>query len=809
MTDSPAPVTSPPRGIGLGLFLLSAAILTLQVLQTRLFSYSLSPLLLYTAIGLTLLGMGASASLMTLWQGWRRLRLGTLGGIAAGGFALTTVGAHVLFARESVGLIDFTSPHLMRIDGATVLLCAVLTLPYAFAGVGVTACLSGLSGRVHSTYFLNLLGSAAGCFGVAFLMRPLTGPVLLGAVCLLGALAGLAFLRAGGHALAKVVVVLGLLVSAAATLVPAQFYRFQPDASGQLAGLRMVAAKTDRKLESRFESWDPTGHIELHELPGVPSLLPEPVPSYFYAQDGSAGSVVFGVGDKPELAAGLYERTLYGAAHQLRGEPGAKVLIIGLGGAPDVMCAHHYGAVSVTGVDINQSAIDVLRGPLAAYSGNPYNRPNVTTAHMDGRTFVRSSREQYDLLVMSGADTKSVHAAGALAISENQLYTVEAFQEYLARLTDRGVLAVLRFSPYDRMKLSAIGVAALRANGVREPERHFMILGQDIWTSVLVGKAPFQPEDIARVQAWIDTIPSPTGIFIPYFDGIGFGLGSRPVLMYPAPTGAPANDITPFFAAVTRGEEAAYLDGLPDNLQPTTDDRPFFFDTQRPDRLLSEPRQQYQLLGRFLLVLAALAAVFIALPLPMVLGARRQQGLVPTLLYFASLGMGFIVLEIALIQKLCLFLGHQTYAVTVVLATLLVGAGLGSATAGAVRAGSGLIRGFAIPAILLLSWGVALGLDWYGVSLAQLDLAQRIGVATAAILPLGFALGMPFPTALSTTPQRLGPWAIAANGFTSVIGASMALPIAMVFGYRWLLVVGGVCYVLAALLYPRRRDATA
>ncbi len=806
MTASPAPSPS-SRGAGIGLFLLSAAILTLQVLQTRLFSYSLSPLLLYTAIGLTLLGMGASASLMTLWQGWRSLRLGTVGGLAAGGFALSAVGAHMLFARHSEGLIDFTSEHLMRVDRTTVLLCAALTVPYMCAGAGVTACLAGLRGHVHRTYFLNLLGSAAGCFAVAFLMRPLTAPVLLGAVCILAALAGLAFLRGGAHAFARLVVVAGLLVAAAATAVPDRFYVFKPDPGGQLAALSLEASKHNRTFESRWTSWDPTGHIEFTELPGVTSMLPDPVPTYFYAQDGSAGSVVFGVGDKPELAAGLFERTLYGAVHQLRGQPGARVLIIGLGGAPDVMCAHHYGAASITGVDINQSAIDALRGPFAAFAGNPYNRPNVRTANMDGRTFVRSSRETYDLLVMSGADTKSVHAAGSLAISENQLYTVESFREYLARLGDDGVLAILRFSPYDRMKLSAIGVAALRADGVAAPEHHFIVLKQDTWTSVLVGKRPFTKEHVARVEAWVATIPEKTGIVVPYFDAIGFGLNTRPALLYPKPAAASDNDIAPFFAAVSRGEEAAFIDGLADNLRPTTDDRPFFFDTQRPDRVLSEPRQQYQLLGRFLLVLAALAALLIALPVPFVLGARSKQGLLPTLLYFGCLGLGFIVLEIALIQKLCLFLGHQTYAVTVVLATLLVGAGLGSACAGGVRAGRGTIRGFAIPAILLLSWTISLGLDWYGADLAQLDLMRRIGVATAALLPLGFALGMPFPTALSTTPERLGPWAIAANGFTSVIGASLALPVAMVFGYRWLLVVGGVCYVLAALLYPRRRDA--
>lgn len=806
MTSTIAPPAAPsasPRAVGVGLFLLSAAILTLEVLQTRLLAYTLSPLLLYTAIGVTLLGLGASASLMSLWQGWRRFRLGTIGAFSAGAFAVSAIGAHRVLAKLSPQIVDFATPDLLRAD--LIAVCAALATPYFFAGIAVTACLAHASRSVHATYFWNLLGSAAGCFGVALFLQPLGAPVLLGAVAAFASVAGLVFLRAGAHPLSGVVAGAGLMVALTAMWRPHMFYWFQPDPTGQLAVLRTEWAKVPNQPQYRtvWESWDVTGHVGFHELPGVPALMPEPVPAYFYAQDGSAGSSVLGVGNDPARARNLYERTVYGAPYQVRGKPGARVLVIGLGGAPDVMCAHNYGAATVTGVDINGSTIAALAGPLSEFAGNPYNRPNVTTARMDGRTFVRSTAEHFDIIVMSGADTKSVHAAGSLAISENNLYTVEAFRDYLSRLTDGGVLAIARFGPYDRKKLSSIGIAALRSMGVPQPERHFIVLSQDTWTSVLIGKSPFAAADVERVRQWLAGIPEQTGIFIPHYDPIQFRMSTRPRLLYPQAAGEAPSDVAGLFAAAASGRESEYIAGESANLTPTTDDRPFYFDTQKREDVLRSPTGPYALLGKLLLVLAGLAALFIALPVPFL---RRREpsggGLFRSLVYFSALGFGFMVLEIGLIQKLCLFLGHQSFAITVVLASLLVGAGLGSACAGAFGIGRGVVRFVVIPLVMACGYGIVVGLDHYGAELAAYNLTGRIGITALALLPLGFVLGMPFPTALSRAPQSVVPWAIAANGFMSVIGASAALPLAMVVGYHWLFIVAGACYALALLAYP-------
>jgi len=811
-TTSHSPTADAPssRAVGAGLFLLSATVLTLEVLQTRILAYCMSPLLLYTAIGVTLLGMGASASLMSLWDGWRRFQVGTLGAIGAGGFAATAIASHRVLAKMSPQLADFSSPLHMRLGLDLFLLCAALATPYFFAGIAVTACLA-TSRRVHGTYFLNLLGSALGCFGVALLMQPLSAPVLLGVVAALGAVAGIAFLCAGAHVFGGLATGAGLALALAAVWRPNVFYWFQPDPAGQLAVLQAKWAEAPGQPQYRtvWSSWDVTGHVGFHELPGVPALLPEPLPAYFYAQDGSAGSMVLGVGDDPARARHLYERTLYGAAHQLRGAPGADVLVIGLGGAPDVMCAHHYQAKSVTGVDINGSTIAALRGPLSAFAGNPYNRANVEIERMDGRTFVRSTARKFDVIVMSGADTKSVHAAGSLAISENHLYTVEAFVEYLEHLTDSGVLAIARFGPFDRLKLSSIGIAALRRRGIEHPERHFVVLAQDTWTSVVMARQPIDAGQLQRMRAWVASVPESLGMFLPHYDPIGFGLTTRPSILYPSEAAAAdGTDVGGLFAAAAAGREAEFIAAQRENIAPTTDDRPFYFDQTKPEDALRAPTAAYKLLANLLLVLAALAALFIALPVPALRRAARGSGLLRSLLYFGSLGLGFMLLEIGLIQKLCLLLGHQSYAITVVLATLLVGAGLGSAAAGAMGLGRAAVRFVVIPLLIAAAWTIMLGLERYGEELAARDLPVRIAFTAVGLLPLGFLLGMPFPTALARAERSVVPWAIAANGFTSVIGASAALPLAMLLGYRWLFLIACGTYALALLVFPRPATAS-
>ncbi|MFQ5506305.1 MAG: hypothetical protein ACE5F1_16170, partial [Planctomycetota bacterium] len=580
MSSNPAASRTASVAVALGLFTISAAILALEVLQTRILTYCLDPLLLYAAVPLALLGIGASGTALSLWQGWRRARLGSLCALCSVGFAISLVLAHMLFAYLSgdrwVSTESFAGDGVLTfgMNLPTIVMMGGLAVPYFFAGATVTACLASSGEGVHGTYFVNLLGSALGCFVVFFAIEPLGAPALLVMIAILGVLAGSLFLLAGSGRLVRTLCIAGAAITMPAVAVSDRLFPFSPDPAGQLAYLIRLARKHPEYREQRvFEAWDPTGRIEFHRFAKLDAMLPEPVPFLFYSQDGSAGSLLFGVGDDLSRAKGLFDRTLYGAGYHLRGTAQTrKVLIIGLGGGPDVMTALHFGAESIVGVEINASTIRAVSGPLADFAGDPYGRAELTLAHMDGRTFVRSTDRKFDLIVMSGVDTKSILAAGSLAINENHLYTVEAFGEYLDHLEPGGHLAFLRFTSFDRLRLLSLGVSALRARGVAHPERHFVVLKQaHLWTSVIIGRESISADQVARIRAWTEDVPAPdTGIRLPVYDVLGLSLSAPPELVYPGGKPEKEEDAATFLAAVIDGQEQDFIDRHPLNLSPTT-----------------------------------------------------------------------------------------------------------------------------------------------------------------------------------------------------------------------------------------------
>jgi hypothetical protein len=793
------------------LFVISASILTLEVLQTRLFSYALDTLLLYAAISVALLGMGAAGTALSLWQGWRGARLGTSGAVGCVLFAVTVVVSHLGFSRTSE---DVT----FGFNALSIGVMALMAVPYLFGGAAVTVCLSLAGGSIHRAYFVNLLGSAVGCFVAIVALPPLGAPGLLVAVVIGALLAALLFVGAGAARSALIVTLVGGVAVAPFLLSPARSFGLEPDPTGHFNLLREALRERDGaepEIEQVFGEWNAAGRIEIHRFPELGGLLPEPIPLLFYSQDGSAASMLFGAGDDPARIGGLFERSLYGAGYKLRGAGKTrKVLVIGLGGGPDILGALYNGAQSITGVEVNSSSIAAVRGPFAEFVGHPYQHPAVRIVHMDGRSFVRSSREQYDLLVMSGVDTKAAaQGPGSLAISENLLYTVESFGDYLERLAPGGHIALLRFMAQDRIRLTSIGVAALRARGVERPERHFAVLEQGHWTTVIIGRDPIEPAQHQRLRAWTRGIPRPdTGIRLPHYDLIGFPLSMPPRVLYPQLPGQPSSDVGGYLASVVRGDDAEILARQPLDLSPTTDNRPFFFDFQSRARLFSDPLPHYRKLGGLMAVLAVLAIVAIVAPIPVFLREAERTRLPRTMAYFLSLGIGFMLLELGFMQKLVLLLGHQSYAITVVLATILVAAGVGSRFSARYREREHeAVRRLAVPAILVLSVVLMFAIDPLSGFAAAFPLAGRIGVTVVLLAPLGFVLGMPFPGGLSSlgrfAPTHV-PWAIGANGFGSVLGSAAALLIALLLGYRMLILLGLGFYVLAALTFPSE-DAEA
>ena len=531
--------------------------------------------------------------------------------------------------------------------------------------------------------------------------------------------------------------------------------------------------------------------------------------SIFIDADASTGIASF---DFAHLTAReRHELLEQGPALPYAVRPGAKTLIIGPGGGWDVARALASGSHDITGVEINPIiATTVMRDRYVAQSRGIYLRPDVRIFVEDGRSFVRRSQERYQVVQATLVDTWASTAAGAFALSENNLYTTDALRDYLLHLTDDGMVAFTRWGldpPRESLRLISLAIVALHQVGETEPWRH-VIVGRDAFTkgwgaqdTVLISRQPFSPADLARARAAMTVA------------------NIQPIYM-------PDERIPGQFTDLLRSSDpAAYERHYRYNISPVTDNQPFFFYTVQPRDILafldnaSRRSADYKInkavpLLYALMAISVLATVIIlALP-PLVLGARlpRHKGVLWFLLYFLSIGAGYILIEMALIQKFVFFLGHPTYALTVVIFSMLVSSGLGSYFSRRILGDDPrrLYRALLLIAVLVaLLAAVVTPLLAAGVGL---PLALKFAITAALIAPAGFVMGMPFPTALKRLEEWHKPsvrWAWSLNAAASVLGSVGSLVCAIYLGLVQTLLAGGLLYLAALAVVvrtPKVRD---
>jgi spermidine synthase len=758
----------------LGIAIVSLASLVLELTLTRLFSATMFYHFAFLAISLALFGSGASGVFLYVARprldedGTRRLLAVSSALFGASTVvALAVILAHPL-SPAAPGLKTLAS--LAWIYGAA-------ALPFFFSGCVITLAISAWAREMSRLYLYDLAGAAAGCL----LLVPALAA--LGAIDTVLAAAALALL--GGLLLSGRRWLVPLLVLAVA-LVPW-------NRATSTFALRESKGLSEQGI--LFSRWNSFSRVTV--------VQPEDEDRQLIFIDSDAATVIYKDGSDPARHPELRER-IEGLAYHLGGRE--RVLIIGPGGGVDVIIARQNGAREVSAVELNPLvARDVMSSePFLSFSGRLYQQPGVRLFVDDGRSFLRRPGEPFDLIVATMVDTWAATAAGAFALSENNLYTVEAFADYLARLGPDGILSMTRWhqSPPDQLlRLVSLGREALRELGVADASRHFLIVrgpfeGMPLTTAtVLLKKSPFSAAEVERAEAFARRL----------------GLE----LLY-TPRTRPPSDLT---RLVTAADPAVVWRGHPSNIEPPRDNSPFFFQSVRLDQLVSRRwsfgewrRTNLGTVVLFALVgiTALVVAAFILGPLLFVrkrLGAVPRRGRLAWLLYFAMLGTGFIVVEIVLLQKSVLFLGHPAYALTVVLFAILLFSGIGSRLSGRVAA-AGLPA--ALPRMILLVVGLVvasvLALSPLFYALVHLDAAWRVLVTVVALAPLGLALGMPMPSGIRLLAERapeLVPWAWGVNGAASVLGSVGAIALAMVWGFDQALLVGAGLY-LAGLGFVTR-----
>jgi hypothetical protein len=453
-------------------------------------------------------------------------------------------------------------------------------------------------------------------------------------------------------------------------------------------------------------------------------------------------------------------------------------------------------------VELNPLMVDLVQNALPRWSGRPYDDPRVRIAIDEGRNFVASHRNAYDLIKISCTDIWAASVVGAYALTENYLYTQEAIEDFVGSLTPRGVLSITRFYPQESLRLARLAATALRRMGVDHPERHLLLARNPTSVTVLVARGEVGPERSLRFRERV----AAGGHVLIWAPGV-------------AESELSADPLDVMHRRMLTGidDSAAAATGL--DLAPPSDDRPFFFNlasvrdavagrySAKTGFLIQHIRALSLLVG--LLVVCSLVVLLFVLA-PMLLQRRGARATMPRAqrlaadLYFLALGLGYLLVEIPLVQRLILFLGHPVYALTVALFAMLVSSGLGSIAASRLgergRDRAGLLMAAAAAVVALAAALLPRVLH----ALIHFPLGVRIVIAVLIVAPIGFLLGMPFPTGLRVVGRldpSLVPWAWAVNGAASVIAPVIAMLVAIVWGFSAAHYLGAAAYVAATALY--------
>jgi spermidine synthase len=799
---------SPGRAAGLA-FLTAAVTLLLQIFVHRMVSAKLLNNYAFLVISLTMLGFALSGVVLSFKLRSFVERLADAANLCAALLVVSLLVASIAFYHsEAQAHFAVSRPAFVVALFRWMPYALLFALPFAFSGLILGALLAAPDLPARRIYFWDLLGSAVGAFAAIPAIQLLGvewSSLALCAVFLLGTL-----LLAPPPS-RRVRVVLGVTAAGllACVLLKDRALDFYYPEGSILAATRDPASGV--VLEHAV--WDPLARIEVSRIPPpdprtmfFPSLIGEN--RAFLArfrrmltQNNYAFTYAVEYDGERSSLSGI-EETIYSAAYQGSSVANPRVAIIGVGGGFDILNALAFDASRVTAIEVNAATVGILTRTYAEYFRHWVRDPRVELVEGEGRHVLAARQERFDVLQLSGVDSYSGTPGAAHVFSENYLYTAEAFDLYLSRLSDQGILNVMRLEfpmPREMLRALVTAVGALRRAGVARPADHVVMVSapNGTFTALLVKKSPFTEPELGRLAAWADKSP--------YFDI----------------TAAPRRDTgtnlyRTFLELGDPQRERAFVAAYPFDISSTDDDRPFFFKYSfwwhvfPSDYLIwaDVPVMEYSLI--LLLGAIGLAAI-VSIYVP--LRHFAHQGLqAPAasrwLVYFGGAGLGYLALEVALLQKFGLFLGHPNYALSVVLAALLLATGLGSLFSGTIVRRLGGIRfvsyvfcGIVLAELLLLFPRLP--------ALVGMPFPLRVALVFGLVAPIGLCLGSFVPSALERLKLEAPdfvPWAWGVNGIFSVLAPVLAIAVSISWGISALLVCSLPVYLAVGWSWPGSRS---
>ncbi len=784
-------------------FVTALVTLAVEVFYTRLFAALFWKNTAFAILSLAMLGIGASGILVYMKPSWfPRERRGSQLAWQSIAFGLSIVGSYLwilALSKRSYNAMEPLSSYASLVAAGIV--------PFFFGGLVLSVVFTHAVDRIAALYRLDLVGASAGAVVVLPALRIFNGPALVPVLAFAAIAAGTWYARRQAARAAFLGGAFG-----AGLMVALAFAEARYDV------LAVTHSHGHAETDIELERWDPLARLTVQGFKSdfkwlnIDSQVVTPILRY--------------TGDPRDVE--YLKHNVLQLAYHLRRYP--KVLIIGPGGGSDVLSAVTFGNPSIEAVEVNRSTIRLMRHELRGFTGGLYDLPAVDIHIADGRAYVAAMAHKVDLIQATFVDTFTASASGSHTLSENYLYTTDGFRDFLDHLNEGGVLSMSRwggaeFSFAETHRAIAIAVRALTERHVAHPEDCVVVVQgapperltvgagyqnpgnlAESMSTLLVKTSPFTDDELDRVTTSVQE-----SSFRPLW------LGKR---------GGPDPMVRDLFLSADRDRVFRdYLSATGLDIAPVTDDRPFFFDMIDPLKsLVSTPRPEWrqhiyyfartldirmlhQLLGATLLFALALLVV------PLLVRFRDLRGVArpgSSLGYFVCLGVGYIGIELTLMQRFSLFLEHPVYSMVVLLASILFASGLGSASIERIESehGKHAVRRLSALVLVLAVYGVLL--PRLTRALIGLPLLLKMLVAVAAAFPPSYLMGMMLPlgiAALRGRAVRLVPWAWGLSSAFSVLGGVASLLVAMSFGYTATWYLFAAMYTLALLAASRLANA--
>ncbi|MEA3354168.1 MAG: SAM-dependent methyltransferase [Campylobacterota bacterium] len=791
--------------------LLSAAALSYEILLMKLFSFIYWHHFAYMIISIALLGYGASGTFLALF--YKTLSRNFLYAYIANIFLFGLFCIGSFLAAQQIPF----NPLEIFFDYRQLLflffIYIIVTLPFFFAANAIGLALSYFKEDISKIYRSDLIGAGIGSLGVIGLIYYLFPSYILQMVCALGFIAAAAAVYELKPDLKKLKLFF---------LMPALLALFLPDAlmklnPNQYKDLSQTMKIKGSQIIEQFPS--PFGTVTIVKNDEVPfryapglslSSLQEPLPQLGIFTNGNGMSPLTKYPEVKEQLSYLDYQTSALPYHMKKAQ---NVLIIGAGGGSDILQSLYHNTKNIDAVELNPVIVDIVKNRYKDYAGGIYSLNNVNIHTAEAREFIASAQQKYDLIQLSLVESFGASAASLHSTNENYLYTVESIQKALLQLNPNGYLSLTRWMklpPADTIKLFATILQALEENKTEDPRKNIMVIRNWQTCTIAVKNTPFTNEEINKAKKFNNK----RFFDLSYYHGIKPSEVNRYNILE-----------KPFIFNAVKSllrDRKTFYENYKFNIEPPYDNKPYFYHNFKLETLyeilsLKDQGSFYLMEWGYIILLGSFLQAVIASMILIIIplfkykksnNTKTDLSKKDIIIYFLSLGAGFLFIEIYFIQKFILFIGDPVISAAVVISSFLIFAGLGSGYSKYLCSLKGFKRTvrYSVFAIFILGTLYAFTLDHIFYALLSQNGIVKITISIIIIAPLAFFMGFPFPLGLSQLGENsphLIPWAWGINGSASVISVIAASLISINFGFTALISAALFFYMAAYLFFPK------